>query len=389
MSITADQRERVAELYAAGRTVREISREVGISVGSVSKIVTTERERIPDLEELRDFSGQLKASGFSLPEAKRGAAVLAKMDGTNMSLEDIEDAVDFFDCHGEKTGEAIQAALRLMEIEVAEIKPYEKIVTDAQLASKTRVGEEQRVTALRQEWERLDASIREMKKLSALQAKMDSKGINVAGLDAFIDFHTLLEGLGFSSDSAKTLAAELKGRGMTPEEASRTLVSALSTYMSLDAALSTLQDTIRSMLGNLEILRSSITEAEKKRDKYLLEQNRIATKKTELEAEIRKLESKRDVVAGEVRAGDNTAIEVGLRLDELEGKVRTYDPINVLVLLLSRPKPGTLSRPLAFNAVLAVLEGLRSALPPGGLSAAEDWHIRGFMEKMLFWQQGL
>jgi hypothetical protein len=218
---------------------------------------------------------------------------------------------------------------------------------------------------------------------------MDSKGINVAGLDAFIDFHTLLEGLGFSSGAAKTLAAELKGRGMTPAEASRTLVSALSTYMSLNAALSTLQDTTRSMVGNLEILRSSITEAEKKRDKYLLEQNRIATKKTELEAEIQKLKSERDVVADEVMAGDEAAKEVGLWLDDIDRKIRTYDPINVLVLLLSRPKPGTLDTRLAFKAVLAVLEGLRSALPPGGLSAAEDWYIRGFMETMSFWQQGL
>lgn len=124
-------RRRVVKLWLNGNTYRAISIRIGVSLGVISSIITKERGKVPDIDELRELKVALIQADTNPIDALRGADFLGKLNDLNIPMTRIPACINLLNQYGEKTEQVLDSGLRLKELETSQGKTYEHILTDA------------------------------------------------------------------------------------------------------------------------------------------------------------------------------------------------------------------------------------------------------------------
>ena len=130
--LTEDERDRIIELYVIRlQTMKEISVLTGRSGGSVHSVIDQARKREPDILQLRSLNRELRKVNANVIDAIKGGKFLEKLGEMNISIDQIPACINLLEKYGEKTREVLFYGQRLREIEEAQGKPYEQIISEA------------------------------------------------------------------------------------------------------------------------------------------------------------------------------------------------------------------------------------------------------------------
>ena len=91
MVISKALRSKVSSRVMAGAGYAEVSRELGISVGSVHNVVEEEKKNVPDFDELRRLNILLKKNNLTVSSARKGIELAERLRGCGLELADVED----------------------------------------------------------------------------------------------------------------------------------------------------------------------------------------------------------------------------------------------------------------------------------------------------------
>ena len=212
-----------------GYTRDEISEKLGISAGTVSKILKNfeslaNREGIEmaageygvedDVAFLIDLAIQLRKHNLTPAEAKAGARLLKRLQSLGIDEKDLETYTNRLYLESKKTGrqprELIQAAQRLLTLEKETNKTYQELLSEYENLAKEEERLKESIQNLRQE---LDQMLREKKVTSKLleeyvkiRDQLSKHGLEIRDLDKALTFlqnlreynyniKTILEGL--------------------------------------------------------------------------------------------------------------------------------------------------------------------------------------------------
>lgn len=393
-----------------GKNFREISSITGVSLGAISEMITEERSKVPDIDELRELKVTLKQTNAPLVDALRGAAFLERLNASNVPVDRIPTCIELLNQYGEKSREILEYGQRLKELEESQGKTYEKIIIEA--SEKIRELEEakKRVADLLTEEEKIRNSIHEQGRLKNLQDKLNQHNLTHVTLDAFIEQSIKLVELGFTPEVAEILAPELTKRGIDPHYAAATLTSFLKQNQSLESAVTNLQvdasrlqkdietknsqlegstkqlEALKSQTNDFKLIIKGQENIHKNRlrqleDEYSLKQKEFEIKhqkcmselnrqysemKAKLEEEIQSLTRKRDAKEKEIKELNTEHNDIQRYMDEaktaLEGindKVTGNRFLAVYTLLTEEPQ-SHINGTTVLKASLSLLTGLKT-----------------------------
>lgn len=423
--------KRVSELWWAGYGYREISKKVGVGMGSIANIIENERTSAPDIEDLRRLKLTLEASRSSLPEALRGAYLLEKWGAQGISLDALDEAVGFYERYREKAAEVLEWGQRLRELEEKRGKGYEEIVKECEEKADELEKLNHHIDELKSEEKRLTKSIRELNELKAIQDKLDKHGLTPSKLDGFMEREYRLDELGFTPKAAEILASELSKFGLSSQQASAQLLSLIHEHEDLETAVAKLQGEklkltreIEAVKDELEGLRKQketlqrqvqdlkeLLDTQKKlhaqslkqqEEEALLKKKRIETEhqrrlqelrekytqeKESLNKEISTLTAERDKLAKDVENGRSelTALkksqeELQQNLRDIEEKVKGYKPLYALALIIEG-KAKELPQPIILENAISITKALEEYLSTADI--AGKYQLSGNLKSIL------
>jgi len=403
-------RRRIFETWLEGYNYRQISSQIGVSLGAITAIIEEERKKMSDIDELRELKLALKQANTTIPDALRGAGLIEKLNSLNIPPERLLSCITILDQYGERAVDALAHALRLQELETSLGKTYEQVVTE--LGEKARELQEttQRIGTLRKEEQSLTNSLRDLQRLKALWNKMSQHSLTISKLEEFMNRSLKLDELGFTPQAAEILASELAKRGLDPQKASTTLADIFLEYSSSYEAVAKLRgekrrlekeveigrDQLGGMVNQLEALKeqtsahSHLVQKEEQlygvkikqlEDEYSLKRREIQAlhgksmkdlrqrykeEKERLESEISKVEQTKREVQREVQNLEETRdvilknlSEAEKILAEQEAKIKSRRPLATLATLASNPESAG-EPEVALEPLLPLFAGLRN-----------------------------
>jgi uncharacterized protein YeeX (DUF496 family) len=270
-------------LWLEGCTFRSICSKQGVSLGAMHDIVEEARRRAPDIEDLRQLNIALRESGVALIDVVRGCPILRRLDELGVGVDQLSKYVEFSEKIVSEKGAGSEAfvdsALRLLDLEQDTGKTHREILAEyeerrseiqrldgerASLANEVhglegaKAGLEGELAALRRErgetvgsWERLkrldlkrldrlaefvedyeklNFSAEEVKRLSGWEVSLALMGIKSEELDDYIKRHGPL------SKQLRELGEEVAGEKRRLEHVTRQYRS-LSTQVAIASAL--------------------------------------------------------------------------------------------------------------------------------------------------------
>jgi len=354
--ITNAQHRLVINLWLDLKNYREINVITGISTGKISNIINDERNKIPDLEELRDLKKSISRANTNPLDAKRGAALLEKIDELNIPIKKIPDCIKLLTQYKNEAGNVLEWGLKLMNLERTQKKPYYEIMVDAEKKAKNMQEWEEYINKLKGQEKSLKQSIREHEPLIALQDKLDHYHLTQKNLDDFIVRQLRLEELGFTKETAEIIATELAKKGLDPRRAAARLTKILKQHEELEEAI----------INMLEEQQSIKKEIERNNEELAEVRSIVSSTKNELiniEDLIVKREKAHQLILSQVQEMNDEleATQIGLReaetaLNDLHTKVNETQPLRALLKLINNPRAPT--DPLTtLKAVRGVTEG--------------------------------
>jgi hypothetical protein len=87
-------RKKAFSLWIEGYSYRYIGRKLRISISTISTIIDEERQRTPDLDELRTLNLWIKKNDSDIYEALRGANLRKQLDQIDVNPDTIENFID-------------------------------------------------------------------------------------------------------------------------------------------------------------------------------------------------------------------------------------------------------------------------------------------------------
>jgi len=355
--ITSAQHRLVINLWLDLKTYREINVRTGISTGAISNIINDERNKIPDLDELRDLKKSILRANTNPLDAKRGAALLEKIDELNIPIKIIPDCIKLLTQYKTEAGNVLEWGLKLMNLERTQKKPYYEIMMDAEKKAKNMQEWEEYTKKLKGQERSIKQSIREYEPLKALQNKLDHYHLTPKILDDFIVGHLRFEELGFTKETAEILATELAKKGLAPRGAAARLTKILKQHEELEEAI----------LNLLEEQHGIEKEIERNNEELAEVRSKLSSTKNELiniEDLIIKRKKAYKLILSQVREkiDELEATQIGLReaetaLYDLHIKLNKTQPLRALGKLIINPRAPT--DPLT---TLTVVRGLTERL---------------------------
>ncbi|MGB9135320.1 MAG: sigma-70 region 4 domain-containing protein, partial [Candidatus Bathyarchaeia archaeon] len=76
-----------------GATYREIAREFGMSIATVSRVIEDARKKMPDVDSLRELSILLRKAGLTVFDATRACRLMESLTKWGISFEELSDYV--------------------------------------------------------------------------------------------------------------------------------------------------------------------------------------------------------------------------------------------------------------------------------------------------------
>ncbi len=303
--------EKVAEIvkrWLDAEDVRDVAKATGTSVGSVSKYVNAERERQPDLPDLRNLRQAISAAKVPLSDLVRAAKILRALEDAGVYLggKSLVRIEGLSKAYGDALEDAIEAGIKVEALEKSEGRSFREL---AQEADTFQTG----IAALKKSSEGLEAEIRtkkddlgDLEVYQNLKSDLEKLGMTPNAMARFVAFHNELVELDFTESAARVLAAELRKHGSVPSGAAATLARALSEYESLEEAVSALgekkkelqpvelqvgvrQKELEALKVTIDSMRDTIKKMEDERDSKRrdLELERVQKAKQTLEKELR------------------------------------------------------------------------------------------------------
>jgi len=93
-------RRRIFETWLEGYNYRQISSQIGVSLGAITAIIEEERKKMSDIDELRELKLALKQANTTIPDALRGAGLIEKLNSLNIPPERLLSCITILDQYG-------------------------------------------------------------------------------------------------------------------------------------------------------------------------------------------------------------------------------------------------------------------------------------------------
>jgi hypothetical protein len=382
-------------------TVRRISERTGASMGAISKIIEENRQRTPDLDELRKLHLELRGAKASLADALRGAKFLRTLDELEFDSKHLPACLEFIKDAREDAPELASAGIRLIELEKKAGKSHEQFLSEFAEKLKAEAESSMRVKTLEDRELKLSTSISHLEKLKMLQETMDRNNITPDILGDLISNGLRLGELGFTPTQAEVLAKELAGRRLDPANAAAQIARLLREYSDLEEAkekakaeaekwqleldkaknsatsLGTKCEDLREQLRKLEdgyterkgllekqyeALQSKLLAEDHNRKQKL--EDRFLKRKEKIDTEIREKQERAVDLKTEIERLESVKAnmsEAEAALQKIEESIASSRMLATLVSLVKDPI-SLKARGKAVEAMLVVSEGFRKYL---------------------------
>jgi len=233
--------KKIIKRYVAGDTVRKIAHDLSVGVATAHKYKEEAKRKIPDLEELRELSIQLRKTNITFLDAARAAELIDELNELGVSLSDLGQFIKLgekaFSAGPRGSEEIAQSSIRLIDLEEKSEKPYEEVLEDFEKktaqSAKLKAGNKRlkaKKKHLEEENSQFEDSIRKRKKeLKTVKSEIDKavstknqlKGIGIPKLAKTAKFIPEFESLGFDAEEVQKLAdwrKKLQELGVDPNE---------------------------------------------------------------------------------------------------------------------------------------------------------------------------
>jgi hypothetical protein len=216
-----------------GATYREAAREFAVSTASVHRVFEDARERMADVDSLRELSILLRKAGWTVFDATRSCRLMEALSKWDVSLNELDCYVTLNERFLSERGldeTFLSYALKLMQLEQDSGRTYQEVVKDCEEKEKAATEAETRKLTLNDECFRIKAESKEAgDKLAIVKSEIETattarRGITEIGLNKLsrlVKFIQDFEAIGYDANQARTLALwrrQLQGFHIDPDE---------------------------------------------------------------------------------------------------------------------------------------------------------------------------
>jgi hypothetical protein len=254
--------------FSNGMSVRDSAAKAGVGASTLQDRITKIRSRNPDLDDLREFTKQLKVTKKTLPDLQRYSSWKDRLDDRGISTEDLEKCVPILTSLGDNPVEKVNNGQRLAELEAGTGKSYEELVNEVESLSSQVPNLKTTISNLQRDENNLRLSLANLEELTTIQGSLKRNRISVSKLDGFIKTHNTLNQLGFGADEGRAVAAELVKINPDPKVA-------IGIYKEKLAQYGKLVEDIKPLEGKKKDLDTDISNRNGTIENLKLEQNRI------------------------------------------------------------------------------------------------------------------
>ncbi len=292
--IPENVKKKALAMWFEGYSYREISRKLGVSTGEMSNIAAEERERTPDLDQLRRINVMVMKEGGSVSDAVRGVKLLDVLNERGVGLDTLHSYIELSNrISSDKGVEAerfVDSSMKLMSLESKTGKSYWEVLKDFEERIKQIEGLDAKAKSVQDEIQKLmearaqlegeirevkerrSASLQELNQAISTRERLRKIGLEkVSQLAPFIEDFELLK---FDVNVVKRLAEwrkSLTAMGIDPD--------GLERFVKEKGPLE----------AQISKMRSELKDVERKIEATRNEHRRLFEETTSLQAEVLKL----------------------------------------------------------------------------------------------------
>jgi len=250
------EREILALWLEGNKSMDEIAMDTGVVKSTVFNVISRERERTPELDDLKALREKLLHDKTNSVDTARASSYLVQVEalGVHMGPKETAGAIELVKKYEEKVHDAIEAGKFIKGLEEKEKKTYSEILLDVKDAQATLGNLRTQLAQINREIEQKTSKLGTLSEYEKLKAGLDDLAMSPQGMNGFIAFHKQLVALGFMQQDAAALATELKNKNLLPKDAAEVLTKALQDYTSLNEAVRELGRQKTGLESDLVIL---------------------------------------------------------------------------------------------------------------------------------------
>jgi hypothetical protein len=231
--ITLDDEVRIFKDLIEGLNYREIARKEDVSLATVNRVVSDQRQKISDFDDIRKLAVRLRKLGLTLFDVKKASDLVDQLSKNDVKLEELEDFISLVNhILSEKNVDAsfIDSALKLMKMEAETGKDPDHIIHDLEKALKRTKELSNRACQSSNRLQKTNNQIKEaqtkLKQLRAniqqkIQAQKNLKEMGSEKMNRLASFTKDYESLGFNAQVVRKLAKwkqQIQKLGIDPEK---------------------------------------------------------------------------------------------------------------------------------------------------------------------------
>jgi uncharacterized protein YerC len=294
----------VLNMWLGGMSYRDIEARLGVSIATISDIVTDFCQQYPLIAALRELNLETKRTGISVSSASEAISFLEQLKASGLSVYDVSRCIKFLNHYAPRQKEALEAGIRVWNLEHETGQTYGAILS----AATTAISEKEKALRMKQELQaeinKYSNMLPDYEKLSSLKTKLTNHQITMQELDGYIDYNLSLKKLKFDYATAEYLASALASIGLTPQEASQELARQLMQGKTLLQSIAYYQEQEREAASFYNRKLAEYSQSYNGQVGYM--QNVIAALNTNIEAR-----------KGELRTKDKELTAVKDKINEM------------------------------------------------------------------------
>lgn len=377
--MSSEKEVEVVTLYLDGYTYSDIQVKVGISKGSISRIVNEARAKSPDLNDLRNLMESLSKSKLAIFDARAAVGFRSLLDESNISIDSLPSVIQLIKKYDKKTDEILVFGSHLFDLETATGKSYKEIVAEAEDATRRLSSIEARITTLQQMEKDLRTSIFDLTSLKTLQEDLTQRGMTPAQVIGLIEHDRRLYKLGFTLKAAEVLANELMRIDLNPIDAADQLADLLSENRTIKQEVAELRTRKAELAEEITVARTELESINKQLDlqknmsealkKNIDEGNKIYyEEKTQHEQQIQNLQHRQEELKARNKEYNDELESTTEKLDQtnktiakIEEEIVKKRPLATFSSLIEDPKRG-LPTAILLETTLAYIQAFSTYL---------------------------
>jgi chromosome segregation ATPase len=260
--VQKERRKKVISLWLKGLTYRAIKERTGVSIATISFIVSDSIEKEPSLNQIRDLMLETGKNNTSVLECLRGATFLKKINEFHVSLEELDSIIEF--CRAAKQPlKVAEAGLEMISLKKETGKGYLEMLTEWEEKNTDLRQAKQDIKKKREKLEKITERLQKAEKLEELQSDLVNLGLSPKNLKKFIDDARKVEQNGFTPKVSTTLSDEMKKHGLAPARAAEKVAEIVAKYGTLQRSINELEKQERAAtekIGELNSVKRSLNQ---------------------------------------------------------------------------------------------------------------------------------